>query len=191
MPQYVPGDILLVDDYSGQGDAIGNLILAGEESWYGIRKWTHSALIVSTQGDIIEAQAKGVVRAHASKYNRKPTQILYFPEPSNDPRRAYAVRYAEALIGQPYGKVGFVGLALNILTPEQFVVSYGRTPICSQLCAAATECMTDHGWSKPAAEMMPLGLAVDLGYEAPKPPLPYWKRWLRLAQVIWWVRPWK
>ena len=34
-------------------------------------KWTHAALIVSKDGDIIEASGKGVARSHLSEYKKK------------------------------------------------------------------------------------------------------------------------
>lgn len=76
---FTPGDILLVNDYSGGSDLIGNLIRAGERARYGdtdASRWTHCALIVSDSGDLVEALSNGVCRTNIRKYRSDQTQVI-------------------------------------------------------------------------------------------------------------------
>ena len=160
---YTPGDILLVNDYSGQGDLIGSLILDGSQARYGVRRWTHSALIVSDAGGLVEALEGGVERTNVTKYDKVPTKIISPPVPADDPRRAYAVRYALAQVGESYGVLGFVSLAVDLATGLNTSLHVDRTPICSELVSRATESMTLAGYPYSSERMLPVDLDVAWG----------------------------
>lgn len=159
---YTPGDVLLVNDFAGSGDLLGQLIRAGERTRYGnsdYARWTHSAMIVSADGDIVEALSQGIVRSNISKYAAVETLVVSPPVPYSDPRRAYAVRFAEAQVGTRYDVIDFVSLALSLLTGWEWSLHSDTRFICSGLCARATESYTDHGYPFPSEAMMP----ADLG----------------------------
>lgn len=183
MASYTPGDLLLVDDYAGQGDLIGSLVLDGSEARYGVRKWTHSAVIVSETGDLVEALEDGVDRTNISKYDGVETKILHLPLPADDPRRAYAVRYALAQVGESYGVLGFISLGVDLATGLNTSLHVDRQPICSEICARATESATESGYQYASERMLPFDLDVYWG--APHgAPLSIPKRWLLLVKTL-------
>ena len=189
---YTPGDIGLVSDYSGQGDLIGNLIFSGEESRYGHAFATHSFGIVSADGDIVEAEKQGVERNHISKYPPANLKIVHFDVPAGDPRRAFAVRYWEAQVGESYGVVGFVSLAFDLLFGLRTSLHIEREPICSELASRGAESMTDHGWPYSPPLMMPDDIGVAMGILPGGEPLPLWRRWALLLKALYWgLAPWK
>lgn len=157
MAAYEAGDILLVDDFNPKGaDWLGALIRDGERARGDGRPiWTHSALIVSEDGDIIEALAQGVVRSHASKYAHVQTKVLSLGIPAGDPRRAFAARYALAQQGDGYGVLDFISLAFSVLLGDRWSTHTDGHPICAEVCARATESVTDHGYPFAPERMMP------------------------------------
>lgn len=182
-----PGDILLVRDYDGESDLLGELIMAGERGRYGNSQysvWTHSALIVSTSGDIVEALADGVARTNMAKYNGKEVLVISPPAPMDV--RAYACRFAEAQVGDKYGVIDFIGLAASLLTGWDLFVGQNRAYICSGLCARATEAYTDSGYQFPPEAMMPGDLAKFWGAipTQPLPPLSFIARLLDRVRVL-------
>lgn len=191
---YVPGDILLVNDYTGQGDLLGNLIRAGEKARYGKDApadtvyWTHSALIVSTEGDLIEAMAQGVAWGHVSEYAAVPTKIIHIPATPRE--RDLITQGAKQDVGLEYNRVDFASLATQLLFGVDWGVNDGRADICSELVSRYTEKVIPRYPYKPG-DMMPLD--IDAYYGAPVGgPLSRGRRWLLLAQALWWwARPWK
>ena len=184
---YVPGDILLVNDYSGQGDLIGNLIRAGEQSRYGnvpAARWTHSALIVSESGDLVEALKEGIRHTNISKYHNHDTKIIS-PEwvSAGDERRRFACRFALKQVGTDYDVLDFAMLAGSLLTGLDLSLHADHAYICSGLVSRATECYTVAGYPYPAEQMMPADIDVYFGAFADGP-LPIYKRWLLLVQAL-------
>ena len=174
---YTPGDILLVDDYTGQTDWLGGLIRAGERArGDGNSIWTHSALIINAAGDIVEALQQGVVTSPISKYAHVQTKVLSLGVPADDPRRAYAVRYALACDGDGYGVLDFISLAVSLLFGNRWSTHIDREPICSEVCARATESVTDHGYPYVPERMMPSDLDRALAGVPPVKPLSFWQR---------------
>lgn len=171
---YQLGDILLVDDWSGPTDWLGSLIRDGERARGDSDDvWTHSALIVSEDGDIVEALAQGVRRTHISKYAHVQTEILPLGVPADDPRRAFAIRYALAQQGDGYGYVDFISLAFSVLFSNRWSTHRDGHPICSEICARGTESVTDHGYHYAPERVMPGDLERTLKNLPPLPPLSF------------------
>jgi len=171
-PSYRAGDILLVDDYNPHGDLIGELIRAGQRARYGDSdwsRWTHSALIVSPQGDLIEALEEGIKRSHISKYASHNTSVIS-PDAGYEPR-VLAVRFAEAQLDTKYDVLDFVTLALSVLTGLNLSLHSDKRFICSGLVSRATEKYIP-AYPLPSESMMPADLACfwksDSGLPLPK-----------------------
>lgn len=182
-----PGDILLIRDYSGGSDLIGNLILAGERARYGnsdYARWTHSALIVSADGEIAEALQSGIARSNIKKYAKSQTLIIS-PNVSDD-MRAFAVRFALAHVGDKYDVLDFAALALTLLTGLDWSLHTDTRFICSGLVARATECYTESGYPYPSEQMMPadLGIYYHAITGTPLPPLSFLGRLLDKIKAI-------
>jgi len=177
MSTYLPGDVLLVDDYGGPTDWLGGLIRAGERArGDGGNVWTHSALIVSADGDIVEALQQGVVRSPISKYDGVRTKVLSLGVPADDPRRAYAARYALARLNEGYGVLDFISLAFSLLFRTRLSTHVDGMPICSELVARAVEAVTDHGFLYAPERVMPGDLDATLSGVPPLPPLGFLAR---------------
>ena len=161
MTTYTPGDILLVNDYAGSSDLLGNLIRAGERARYGNSdhaRWTHAALITTTDGDIVEALAHGVCRSHVTDYNAYETLVIS-PRYAAASKRDYAVRFATAQVGDRYDVIDFATIALSILTGFDLSLHTDKRYICSGLVSRATESYTFDGYQYPTEQMMP----ADIG----------------------------
>ena len=186
MPTYRAGDILLVNDDTGPTDLLGGLIQAGEKARYGknapegVVWWTHSALIVSEAGDLVEALAGGVARSNISKYAHVQTKVISIP--ATPAQRKLIVAGALQDVGLEYNRVDFVGLAIQLLFGIDWGVNDGRADICSELVSRYTEkCIPAYPF-KPG-NMMPMDL--DVFYGAPHgEALSLLKRWGLLLQTL-------
>ena len=184
---YQPGDILLVRDYNGGSDLLGELIMAGERARYGDSQyavWTHCALIVDSAGGIVEALSRGIERANLSKYHGK--EVLVISPPTTPDKRAFAVAFAEAQVGTSYDRLDFVSLAGSLLTGLPWSLHRDRAYICSGLVARATECYTPAGYPYPPEAMMPadLGAAFKAIPGDPLPPLSFIGRLLDKVRAV-------
>lgn len=193
--KYTPGDIILVNDYSGQGDLIGNLIYDAAKSRHGTAHNTHAACVVAEDGTLVEAMQQGVQR-NAMHYKPEQMTVVHFDVPYPDPRRDFAVRFWEASVGEDYGVASWVGLFVQTLFGDSFknalMIHTNRTPICSELASRGAESMTRDGWYFSPDMEQPDDIGVDQGIYPPGKALPRYKRLGLLVQTLWWaVRPWK
>ena len=174
-----PGDFLLVCDWTE--NFIGSLIRAGERVWYGntdFARWTHSAMIVGYQGELVEALAKGVERSNISKYADADFVVVH-PLDVTPAQRALAVACAEAMVGETYGYVDYLGLVPRAIFHWNLSVHAGNAPICSELVARCTEkYIAKYPWS--VEEIMPASLAAywQVHTAQPLPELNLWDRFL-------------
>lgn len=188
---WVPGDLILVNDYSGQGDLVGNLIYDAQMARHGAAHNTHTACIVAADGTIVEAMAGGVER-NAMHYTPGQITLVHFNVPADDPRRAFAVRFWESCVGEPYGDADWVGLFISTLFNWNVNIHQNRAPICSELASRGAECMTQDGWYFSPENMEPDDIGVAMGLYPAGKPLPVLKRWGLLFQTLYWaVAPWK
>lgn len=190
MGSYVPGDVLLVNDYTGGSDLLGNLIRAGERARDGARedsaRWTHCAMIVSADGDLVEALAGGIDHTHVSKYANVETLVVKCSPRPNDNRRAYAVRFALAQVGTSYDVLDFISLAMSLLTRLDWSLHNDRRFICSGLVSRATESYTDHGYPYPSECILPADIAEYWGALSGMPlaPVSFFGRALDLLKSV-------
>lgn len=193
MSTYTPGDFLLVNDYSGGSDLLGNLIRAGERARDGATadgvRWTHSAMIVTENGDLVEALADGIDHTHISKYASVETLVVSPPVPADDPRRAYAVRFALAQVGTKYDVLDFIAIAFSLLTRLRVSIHADGRFICSGLVARCTEAMGDHGYPYPSEAMLPADLGAYWGAMSgePLPAISFFGRALDLVRAVAWA----
>ena len=189
MADYRPGDILLVRNSSGGSDLIGNLIMAGQRARYGNvdeARWTHSALIVSATGDLVEALARGVARTNIAKYAKVETLVVNVNATSEE--RTLIVAGALTQVGDSYGVLDFISLAFSLLTGIRWSLHADRQPICSELCARFTEKVIP-AYPYCAERMMPadLGFSWEAFSGQPLPPLSFFGRLLDKVRVIAWA----
>jgi len=134
--------------YARTNGLLGLLIRVGEKL-----KWRNGdanhAFVVVTEGDsydkiwIVQATLKGVVRSRLSELMATSTRIETYPPPTIAHPQLVAL-FAEYQIGDPYGLLSDICLAVDILTPVWFwSVRRNGTWICSALAA---EAMRFAGW---------------------------------------------
>jgi hypothetical protein len=171
---FYPGDFTLhrATATKGPGGAtttLGKLIQAGERTRYGnsdYARWTHSALIVSEGGDICEALEQGVTRDNIAKY--RDTDYLVVHVTASDAQRELACGFAQTRVGDKYGILNFVGLAIQSLFGWNLSVHMDGQFICSGLVARATEKYID-AYPRSPENMMPADLAFFWGAESGEP----------------------
>lgn len=154
---FVPGDFFLVCDWNE--DFLGRLIRAGERVQFGnvdATRWSHSGMIVSVDGDIVEAEAAGIQRNNISKYQNADLYVVH-PDASTE-QRDLAVAQAISYVGDNYGIVDFISLALQCLFGWKLTVLWDQQFICSGLVARCTEKYIV-GYPKAPENMMPAALA--------------------------------
>jgi hypothetical protein len=171
---FSPGDFSLhraaaTKGRDGATTTLGKLIQAGERTRYGnsdYARWTHSALIVSEDGDICEALEKGVTRDNISKY--RGTDYLIVHVVASDVQRQLACGFAESRVGDRYGVLNFVGLAIQSLFGWNLSVQMDGQFICSGLVARATEKYIE-AYPRSPENMMPGDLAFFWGADSEEP----------------------
>ncbi|HEX3433078.1 MAG TPA: hypothetical protein VHT25_03350 [Solirubrobacteraceae bacterium] len=197
---YPPGatpDVLVPGDFSlhrastnktrgGETTALGKFIQAGERVRFGntdFARWTHSTLIVSEDGDIVEAIESGVSKRNLAKY--KDTDYMVVHTRATPEQRALACGFALSRVGDSYGIVNFIGLAIQSLFGWTLSVHLGGQYICSGLVARATEKCID-GYPRTPEDMMPGDLAYFWGANSgdPLPPLGIVGRALNLLVTV-------
>lgn len=130
--------------------------------------WNHAALVVDANGDIIEAlgPSPGVVRQNVSKYAPREYTVVRIKAAPDD--RDEAVGFARACLGEPYGVLTIVSIALSLLTGTRFSFGFDGQMICSGLVARALE-RTRAIFTKEPSHIMPADLARAYGVVPPSP----------------------
>ena len=138
---------------------VPNLIRFGQRLKYkssDTAKWNHAAIIVSQDGDIIEAMSRGIRRSHISAYGEK----VIVDSAASPADRAQMVQFANycADTREKYGFVTFISIAVTLLSRLRMQVSTKHTHICSGLVADA---LTRSGviWDQSPDFVMPADLA--------------------------------
>jgi hypothetical protein len=170
----------------GETTLLGKLIQAGERVRFGnsdFARWTHSALIVSAEGAIVEAIESGVTEGTIEKYRNTDYMVVHVTATAE--QRALACGFARSRVHDRYGIFNFVGLALQALFGWTLSVHLGGQYICSGLVSRATEKYID-GYPRSTDDMMPGDLAYFWGASSgePLPPLGFAGRMLNLLVTV-------
>ncbi len=158
---YMPGDFILTHGTA----CTSRIIIWGQKLWYRrndrkYTKWSHAALIVSPEGDIIEALGHGVERNHLSKYTpREYTIVRIDPDLASPADRDQVVAYAEWASKMKYGYLTIISIALNLLFGGKFSFFIDGQTICSGLVARALE-RTNVIFDRSPSHIMPADLAA-------------------------------
>lgn len=156
-----PGDVLLT---GRKAQGIVSLAIKLGQRLRGYtpaeRQYSHAALVLDTDGTIAEAQAKGVVYDHASKYAEGDYTVVSTGVDEHDRAQVLAFAHAVVAARTRYGFVTFAGLALYCLTGGTVFVERSGTAICSGFVADA---LTRAGviWPKPPFACLPADVARE------------------------------
>jgi uncharacterized protein YycO len=135
-----PGDFLLVatTKFGGRLIRLGqSLRIRGADRRY--VKWTHAALIVDTEGTLIEAVGDGVRESSIAAYEGQEylvVRIVASPE-----NRAEIVDFARWALGRRarYNRLATVSMGLSMLTGSKLAFFIEGRFVCSSLVARALE----------------------------------------------------
>lgn len=167
--EYDPGDFILTHGKT----IISQLIRFGQRVRFrGQRRkyawWNHAAMIVSADGDLVEALGAGVERTNLFKYKGTEYHLVRLNLLATPHDRKQVVRFAEWCRGEEYGYVTVVSIALSLLTGAKFSFGFDGQQICSGLVARALE-RTDIIFDQSPSHVMPANLAEYFDIEPPPP----------------------
>ena len=156
----LPGDVILTHGSTWQA----KLIQFGQALRFGKRasSFNHAALVVSDQGELIEAESRGVETGLAIQY--KDEEFVLIRVPMSDEDRQQMIDYATSALGKRYGFATILSLALSLITGLKFNFGVDGQLICSSLVAHALF----KGWEKfdrSLDNITPADLAQHFGIE--------------------------
>ncbi len=101
--------------------------------------WSHAALVVGTDGSLVEAESMGVVRSPISKYHDGEYHLVRLGSELSASGRAGAVSYAEGQVGQAFGYLSLLGAGIHLIfgTPMRWMRKNHQ--ICSGLVTRALQ----------------------------------------------------
>jgi len=177
VPIAQPGDFILTHS----AGIYGGLIRFGEMLRYWGRDkvfahWSHAAIFVDEDGNIIEALATGVQKRNISVYRGTEYVVVHLPAATASLDRKEAVDFAEFCLNDAYGWLTILNIGLCLLTGAKLSLGIDGQQICSALVA---RCLERIGEIFPEAEpwqLMPADLAkhfdVRLTGDKGQPPHP-------------------
>ena len=130
--------------------------------------WSHAAVIVSPEGQMIEAVGHGVHRTHLRVYQQTEYTLVRLGTLASDHDRDQVVRFAQWCLGQRYGWITVISITLSLLTGARFSFGYDGQSVCSGLVARALE-RTSAIFDRSPSHIVPADLAKYFDVPAPKP----------------------
>lgn len=178
VPVAQPGDFILTHSAA----IYGRLIRFGEALRYGgkdkvFAHWSHAAIVVDDDGNLIEALGTGVQKRNIAVYRGTEYVVVHLPRETVPLDRKEAINFAEFCLNDTYGWLTILNISLCLLTGAKFSFGIDGQQICSALVA---RCLERIGEIFPEAEpwhLMPADLAkhfnVQLIGDKGKPPDPH------------------
>lgn len=138
--EYEPGDFILTH----RNRPIGGLISLGQKRRFRgpdsvYAHWSHCALLVDTDGDLVEAEALGVVKAPISKYRATEYHLVRLGTELDAEGRKRSVEYANAQVGVAFGYMALAGIAIYLLTGLPVRLVRRNHQICSEMVVRALQ----------------------------------------------------
>ena len=158
-----PGDFLLTHQDRPFSKMIRfgqRLRIHGDDRKY--THWSHAALVVSEEGDLIEVQRPGVIRSNARDYKDIEYKLVRVKATDND--RKQAVEFAEWCLthNRRIGRAIFLSIAINMVTGGKLSFFVDGTTVCSGLVARAQE-RAGAIFNRAPTHIMPADLAKYYG----------------------------
>jgi len=169
-PDPRPGDFILThgDEWTSRLIQWGQALrFQGEDRKY--TRWNHTALIVGTDGEIVEALGTGIAERNLSEYAGTEYHLVRIDASPAD--RAEEAAFARFCLGAQYGYLTVVSIALTLLTGAKLDFGLDGQLICSGLVARALE-RTAALFTRDPSHMMPADLAKIFAVEPPPPGTP-------------------
>jgi uncharacterized protein YycO len=137
---FVPGDFILAHRHH----FIGRLISQAQRRRFKGRDaayahWSHSALIVETDGTLVEAEISGVKRNPISRYRADEYHLVRLGSDFSAEGRTRAVAFANQQVGQGFGFLDMFGASVYLLTGWPLRLVRSGHEICSGLVVRALQ----------------------------------------------------
>ncbi len=157
-----PGDIVLVrgTGWLGRSIRLGLRMRCRRDGDRALAYWSHAAIIVSTQGHLVEVVPNGVVLNRLENYRDQEYHYVYLDLSAAD--RTKASSYAYSCLRQKYGRFGFALLTLAVFTGDWFEVPDRGQQGCVALIARALQ-RAGVTFARRATDMTPADLARNFG----------------------------
>ena len=123
--------------------------------------WSHAALVVTTGGTLVEAEASGVRRSPLERYRPREYHLVRVDHLDARQREA-AAAWAESRVGQAFGFLELAGASLSLLTGQAISIERGSHMICSVLVARALE-RAGERFDRDLDDILPADLARRYG----------------------------
>jgi hypothetical protein len=123
--------------------------------------WSHTALVTTPRGRIVEVGPRGVVATNLETY--RSLDYHYVPVAAPDARRVEAARFAESCVGQRYGTLSVLALAFFTLISCPLALPERGQHHCAALVARALEHATGERFPRTPVNMMPADFAKYFG----------------------------
>lgn len=165
--EFEPGDFILT-----HGDTwLARFIRFGQSMGFHGRNrkyiwWSHAAMIVSQDGDLIEAVGAGVQRGHIRHYAPTDYHLVRLGALADEGDRKQIVRYAEWCLPQEYGLLTNISIIISVLTGCRFTFGFDGQSICSGLVARALE-RCDAIFDRSPSHILPADLAKYFKVDPP------------------------
>lgn len=132
--KFIPGDFILVST----NGILAKCIRTGQFLRYhgklrDYSHWNHAAIIVDTEGTVVEAAGRGVRYSNISEY--KETEYYLVSTKLNKQSRDQAVAAAKSFVKDKYGWFTIISIMLQLITGIEFQFSFGNSVICSGVVA--------------------------------------------------------
>ncbi len=101
--------------------------------------WTHAAVVVATDGSLVEAETTGVKRSPISRYRDDEYHLVRLGAEFDSDARARAVAYAASQVGQSFGFLDMFGATLYLLFGWPLRLVRRNHQICSTLVVHALQ----------------------------------------------------
>jgi uncharacterized protein YycO len=157
--EYDPGDFILTHGSAFYSKLIRfgqRLRFLGSNRKYAY--WNHAAMIVSAGGDLIEALGPGVEETHIDKYKPTEYHLVRLGSLAVHRDRQQVADFAAWSVGEKYGWLTIVSIALALLFGGRFNFGIDGQTICSGLVARALE-RTKAIFDRTPSHIMPADLA--------------------------------
>jgi hypothetical protein len=126
--------------------------------------WSHAALVVSTDGAIVEALARGVQRGHIDAYRDVEYTVVRTRTTRQDAQQI--LFFVDRVAGFRYGWSTIVCCALGLVTGGKITFGFQGQSICSGLVARSQE-RSGAYFDRLAEDCMPADLAEHYRVSAP------------------------
>ncbi len=132
---FQPGDFILIHRKMW----FSRLIQFGQRIYYPKKyaRWNHCVLVVSKDGNIIEALTKGVAPGHISKYKNYEYYLVRVNATDDDAQEILDYANYALTVHQKYSISIFMSLFFGFLLGSRFRFGRIGTTICSGLVATA------------------------------------------------------